>query len=69
MISATALVNSTDLIDVVLKIPDLLFDSVALANGLATALVNGQATALVNARAVVSGQATALVNGQLQQHL
>jgi hypothetical protein len=63
MISATALVNSTDLIDVVFENPDLLFDSVALANGLATALVNGQATALVNARAVVSGQATALVNG------
>jgi hypothetical protein len=63
MISATALVNSTDLIDVVFENPDLLFDSVALANGLATALVNGQATALVNARAAVTGQATALVNG------
>lgn len=64
MISATALVNSTDLIDVTFENPDLLFDSVALANGLATALVNGHATALVNARALVTGQATALVNGQ-----
>jgi hypothetical protein len=64
MISATALVNTTDLVDVIFENPILLFDSAALVNGLATALVNGQATALVNARALVAGQATALVNGQ-----
>jgi subtilisin family serine protease len=64
MVSATALVNSVGLIDIEFNDPDIIFDSAALVNGLATALVNGKATALVNAAALVAGQATALVNGQ-----
>jgi hypothetical protein len=64
MVSATALVNSIGLIDIEFDDPDIIFDSAALVNGLATALVNGKATALVNAKALVAGQATALVNGQ-----
>jgi subtilisin family serine protease len=64
MVSATALVNSIGLIEIEFNDPDIIFDSAALVNGLATALVNGKATALVNAAALVAGQATALVNGQ-----
>lgn len=64
MVSATALINSIGLIEIEFDDPDIIFDSAALVNGLATALVNGKATALVNASALVAGQATALVNGQ-----
>jgi hypothetical protein len=64
MISATALVNSFDLIDIVFDDPELVFDTAALLNGSATALVNGKATALVNAAGLIAGKATALVNGQ-----
>ncbi len=64
MISATALVNNTGLIDIELEDPDALFDTTALTNGAATALVNGASITLFRATALVNGQATALVNGQ-----
>ncbi len=71
MISATALVNNTDLVEITsvdsLFNPDGSINATALVNGAAraTVLVNSaaRATVLVNAASLVAGTATVLVNG------